>query len=261
MDPYVQKRLERLENLVAQGQLSRTDFNNARDVLLAEAGQSTGQGNARGGADRRFAPENMQSGHAAPQSTHRIPGGYDANGSYTPSTVALSSPRGFGRAGLAGQSAGFGGATTLHASPISQSPRYAASGYDNYRDAPSADAYETPPSLLQVMVAPILRFGDFSGRSSRHEYWCFYLLHIIVGMVCGMMAVVSLPVAMLVGLGYLMLTFIPNLSVSARRLHDQDKSGWFYLLCFIPLIGGLIVMVMMASAGTKGPNRYGEEPA
>jgi uncharacterized membrane protein YhaH (DUF805 family) len=63
----------------------------------------------------------------------------------------------------------------------------------------------------------------------------------------------------LIGLWSLII-FIPNLAVTIRRLHDQDKSGWFYLLVFIPIIGGLVVLIFMFLEGTRGPNRFGEDP-
>ncbi|WP_166041208.1 DUF805 domain-containing protein [Sphingosinicella sp. YJ22] len=55
-------------------------------------------------------------------------------------------------------------------------------------------------------------------------------------------------------------TLIPNLAVTIRRLHDQDKSGWMILLAFIPLVGGIILLVFMLLDGTRGPNRFGPDP-
>lgn len=53
---------------------------------------------------------------------------------------------------------------------------------------------------------------------------------------------------------------IPSLAVQVRRFHDQDKSGWFWLLNFVPYVGGIIVLVFMCLEGTKGPNRFGPDP-
>ena len=53
---------------------------------------------------------------------------------------------------------------------------------------------------------------------------------------------------------------IPNLAVTVRRLHDQDKSGWMFLLIFIPFVGPLILLVFMFLDGTRGPNRFGPDP-
>ncbi len=55
-------------------------------------------------------------------------------------------------------------------------------------------------------------------------------------------------------------TFIPTLAVTIRRFHDQDKSGWFYLLAFIPFVGGIIVFIFMLLEGSRGPNRFGPDP-
>ena len=53
---------------------------------------------------------------------------------------------------------------------------------------------------------------------------------------------------------------IPSLAVQVRRLHDLDKSGWFILLNFMPFIGSIIVLVFMCMDGTRGPNRFGDDP-
>ena len=55
-------------------------------------------------------------------------------------------------------------------------------------------------------------------------------------------------------------TFIPNLAVQVRRLHDQDKSGWMILVGLIPLIGPIWLLVLYLLEGTRGPNRYGPDP-
>ena len=51
---------------------------------------------------------------------------------------------------------------------------------------------------------------------------------------------------------------IPALAVSVRRLHDTNKSGWYYLMGFIPYVGGIIMLVFYASEGTLGKNKYGK---
>jgi uncharacterized membrane protein YhaH (DUF805 family) len=53
---------------------------------------------------------------------------------------------------------------------------------------------------------------------------------------------------------------IPSLAVQVRRFHDQNRSGWWVLLGFVPYIGSLVVLVFMLIEGTKGPNDYGPDP-
>ena len=55
-------------------------------------------------------------------------------------------------------------------------------------------------------------------------------------------------------------TLIPIIAVSVRRLHDNERTGWWLLLSFIPLIGWIILIVWFCTRGTAGPNRFGENP-
>jgi uncharacterized membrane protein YhaH (DUF805 family) len=72
----------------------------------------------------------------------------------------------------------------------------------------------------------------------------------------GMLGYVSIALLVIWGLG----SVVPSIAVTVRRFHDQDKSGWFYLLGFIPYIGGIVMIVFMCLDGTRGPNRFGPDP-
>ncbi len=124
---------------------------------------------------------------------------------------------------------------------------------------------------MHWMLMPFRRYADFSGRSRRMEYWMFTLFYLLVifGLLILAFAVGS-PVGtdlttietlclMLVGF-FVLGTIIPSIAVTVRRLHDQDKSGWFYLVSFIPYVGGLILLVLMCLDGTTGSNQYGPDP-
>jgi uncharacterized membrane protein YhaH (DUF805 family) len=50
------------------------------------------------------------------------------------------------------------------------------------------------------------------------------------------------------------------LAATVRRLHDQDKSGWFVLIYFIPFVGGIIFLILMLMPGTDDWNSYGDDP-
>ncbi|MDH6265205.1 uncharacterized membrane protein YhaH (DUF805 family) [Rhizobium sp. SG_E_25_P2] len=55
-------------------------------------------------------------------------------------------------------------------------------------------------------------------------------------------------------------TLIPGIAVGVRRLHDRDMSGWWLLIGFVPLVGWLILIYLLATPGTVGENRFGSEP-
>jgi uncharacterized membrane protein YhaH (DUF805 family) len=65
--------------------------------------------------------------------------------------------------------------------------------------------------------------------------------------------------ALLLGL-FSLAIFIPNLAVIVRRLHDQDKSGWWFFISFVPIIGGIWLLILYLTDGTPGPNRFGPDP-
>lgn len=128
-------------------------------------------------------------------------------------------------------------------------------------------------SPIDWALQPLKRYADFEGRSPRAEYWWFVLFQGIAYVAVGIMwiavaAATASPdgpsgvfwflfaVLMLMMLGL----FLPNLAAQIRRLHDQDLSGWFCLLFFIPYIGGIIMIVFMCIGGTPGPNRFGPNP-
>jgi uncharacterized membrane protein YhaH (DUF805 family) len=50
-----------------------------------------------------------------------------------------------------------------------------------------------------------------------------------------------------------------GLAVAVRRLHDQDKAGWFIFLYFVPFVGPLIFLILMLMPGTDW-NAYGDDP-
>jgi uncharacterized membrane protein YhaH (DUF805 family) len=114
------------------------------------------------------------------------------------------------------------------------------------------------------------KYATFSGRASRSEYWWFYLLIVIVALLLrGSMPTpnfadpASFHFPMMGGLfGIVMLVlFLPILAAGVRRLHDTDRTGWWFLIGFIPFIGGLVLLVFMCLPGTAGANTYGEPPA
>jgi uncharacterized membrane protein YhaH (DUF805 family) len=59
---------------------------------------------------------------------------------------------------------------------------------------------------------------------------------------------------------YGLAVIIPGIAVTIRRLHDTDRSGWWLLILFIPLIGAIWLLVLMVFDGTPGQNQYGPDP-
>ncbi|MBD2815668.1 DUF805 domain-containing protein [Xenorhabdus sp. Flor] len=103
-------------------------------------------------------------------------------------------------------------------------------------------------------------YADFSGRARRKEYWMFYLFNIIIfSAICILGAILSDTIGSIVMLIYALVAFIPSLAVTVRRLHDTNRSGWWFLLVFVP-IGGIVVFIFTLLEGTEGSNDYGADP-
>lgn len=104
-------------------------------------------------------------------------------------------------------------------------------------------------------------YVTFTGRARRAEFWWWVVAYLAAATVAAVFDVAAFgdDDALFTGLLGL-LAFLPTVAVSARRLHDIDKSGWWQLLWLIPIIGQLILIYWMAQPGETGPNRFGRDP-
>ena len=99
-------------------------------------------------------------------------------------------------------------------------------------------------------------YGTFDGRATRSEYWYWTLFSIIFSFAAGIVDAVIGTVSLVSGVFWLAI-LVPTLAVSARRLHDIGKSGWWQLLYLIPGIGGLILLVFFCLPSQEAANRFG----
>lgn len=101
-------------------------------------------------------------------------------------------------------------------------------------------------------------YADFEGRARRKEFWMFFLVDLLAAAVAEAIGqAIHLPaLSSLYGLA----TLLPYVAVGVRRLHDTGRSGWWMLIQLIPLIGAIWLIVLLATAGNSGGNRYGSDP-
>ena len=149
--------------------------------------------------------------------------------------------------------------------------------------------------LFRAIALGFKQYVKFSGRSSRSEFWWWELFREIVAIVVltpgyiqffrrfipawskfidcidansGDSSVSLSQVCKLdtsyspllwLGLVLLLGLFLPSLAVAIRRLHDTGRSGWWYLLVFVPF-AGILLLVWWATDSQPGPNQYGAPP-
>lgn len=112
---------------------------------------------------------------------------------------------------------------------------------------------------MNWFVDVVKKYAVFNGRARRKEYWMFLLFYILIYV--GLIIVESLIgspgiLVLVLALGLL----VPSLAVTIRRLHDTERSGWWFLIAFVPIVGGIVLLVFMCLDGTSGPNKYGPDP-
>ena len=115
-------------------------------------------------------------------------------------------------------------------------------------------------------VLALKKYAVFRGRSRRREYWFFALFSLLLLLlVLTFIATAtgtfdsSTGVGLLSGIFYLAI-FVPSIAVSVRRLHDIDRTGWWVLLGFVPLVGTTVLLTFAVLDGTPGSNRFGPNP-
>ena len=119
---------------------------------------------------------------------------------------------------------------------------------------------------MQWYLKVMKNYTTFSGRARRKEYWMFTLINGIITIVLYFPGAILVEIPDLEVIGaillipyliYSLVVFLPSLAVSIRRLHDQDKSGWWFLINFFPCVGPIWFFVLTCLDGTPGDNQYG----
>ena len=101
-------------------------------------------------------------------------------------------------------------------------------------------------------------YANFSGRARRSEYWFSYLFFFLVLFAAQALDLLLLGTSL--GLFYVvaaLVTLVPSLSVTWRRLHDTDKSGGYFFFVLIPLVGLILLIVWLATDSQPTQNKYG----
>lgn len=98
----------------------------------------------------------------------------------------------------------------------------------------------------------------WEGRAPRAEYWWFELAQLLI-------IVAALIIDQIIGTGFIYVIavialILPSIAVLIRRLHDTDRSGWWFWIMILPIIGSIVILVFTLIAGDEGDNKYGPNP-
>ena len=113
-------------------------------------------------------------------------------------------------------------------------------------------------TFMDAIKTCFSKYVTFTGRASRPEYW-YWCLFSLLGIICTFVIdglilndLENTPVNLL----FSIITFLPGLAVSVRRLHDVDRSGWWVLL-FFTIIGLILLIYWAVRKSDDGENRFG----
>ena len=100
-------------------------------------------------------------------------------------------------------------------------------------------------------------------RAPRSEYWFWFLFAFLIGIVANVLDLLLgtgyAGTGIIAGLATLAL-LLPNICIGIRRLHDTNRSGFWWFIVLIPLVGAIVLLVFFCQRGTVGENRFGPDP-
>ena len=113
-------------------------------------------------------------------------------------------------------------------------------------------------------------YSKFKGRARRSEYWWIQLFLVLTNLAVAAIDLVLMNGDVerfianggggIVGLIWILVTIVPALAVLVRRLHDTGKSGWWALIGFVPLVGGIVLLLFTVLDSDAGENSHGPSP-
>lgn len=119
-------------------------------------------------------------------------------------------------------------------------------------------------------IKVLKQYADFEGRARRMEYWVFVLCNVAISCMISFLDIIlgtifNYSPFIIDGTGILAIIYslavlLPSIAVLVRRLHDTGRSGYWILLSFIPLIGGIILIIFLCLPSEEGENEWGPDP-
>lgn len=126
-------------------------------------------------------------------------------------------------------------------------------------------------TFIESVKSAYRNYVKFSGRASRSEYWWYALFQGVIAIVIAVIEGGTTTVTTVDGLSaayaagpvgsvWALVNLIPSIAIGVRRLHDKDRSGWWLLIIFIPLVGALVLLYWFVTRGSESANRFGPDP-
>lgn len=132
-------------------------------------------------------------------------------------------------------------------------------------------------TFTEAVRSCLSQYAVFRGRAPRSEFWWFWVFTLLVevaAVVVGGMLFAGSVTATQVGMDQMhawylfaapnwlsgivhLALILPSLAVAVRRLHDVGRSGWWFLIVFVPFFGILLLLFWWVQPSDPRPNAYG----
>ncbi len=129
-------------------------------------------------------------------------------------------------------------------------------GYNSARADPASYLQGAPVDFGGAIRGAFGNVFTYRGRASRSAFWWFALLQVIAYLVVGAISGAYRPVGIALDIVVGIPLILTGISLAIRRLHDTGRSGWWWLIGFVPLVGGIVLLVFYLLPSTPGPNRH-----
>lgn len=134
--------------------------------------------------------------------------------------------------------------------------------------------------MINATKSYFTNYVNFKGRTSRADYWWtmlgIFLLTFIIAFIAGLIfGIPEVPTSyatpqeaieflksyfthgyVVVLMIWSLVLILPSLAICVRRLHDINKSGWWYLLNLVPYVGGIVLFIFYLLPSVKEGNRF-----
>ena len=131
-----------------------------------------------------------------------------------------------------------------------------AGGYYPGGARPLAYLDGAPVGFGDAVRGAVTNIFTYRGRASRSAFWWFALLEVIAYLVVSWISYYSRVAGIILDIVVGLPLILTGIALAVRRLHDSGRTGWWWWIGFVPVVGGIVLLVFYLLPGTPGPNRY-----
>lgn len=113
-------------------------------------------------------------------------------------------------------------------------------------------------SMVEAYKKMWTNYGNFRDRTTRRDYWLTFLMNLIIGFALGFLSgLTKSNIFTYISTLYSIVMIIPGIALTVRRLHDTNRSGGWWFISLVPLVGAIVILIFTVSESVTENNNYG----